>query len=329
VTGRDSDVAPATTVHCHVVMSRRLALGALAAVVLAASSRAAQPPAAPRSNFEDVGWRELRYEAHKWLLGAATTTRLELVPATSVALRTAPGNEGVPPGGPLVARLSTSTDLPFGRAEQAVTWFDPATGAALQYEKQLSGRKPALRDGRYTLSGLHVWRTDPAGRDEADRPPAAWTRRRDGHISPQPPMPPGARLVDSYTMLYLVSAAGLESGAELRLLTVSRERLGELRLAARQPVERKVHYDEARGDTVRRRDGTLSVVPVEVSARPFGDAPDGPAVDLAFMGLRGALTVYLEPATRVPVAVVGRAEKVGEVTVRLVSVTLADEGPQR
>jgi hypothetical protein len=301
----------------------------LAAALLAAPAPAAQPLAAPSPDPGGVPWRELRYEAHKWLLGAATTTRLELVPAGSVALRTAPGHDGVAPGGPLIAVLATTTDLPFGRAEQAVTWFDPATGAALQYEKQLSGRKPALRAGRYTTSGVHVWRTDPVGRDEAARPPAAWSRRRDSHVDPQPPLPPGARLVDSYTLLYLVGAAGLEPGAERRFLAVSRERLVELRLAARQPVERKVHYDEVRGGAVRRREGTVAVVPVEVSARPFGDAPDGPAVDLAFMGLRGALTVYLEPATRVPVAVVGRAENVGEVTVRLVSVTLAEDGPQR
>jgi hypothetical protein len=307
-------------------MPSPLAPAALAAALLAAPAPAAQPPAAPRPDFGAVSWRELRYEAHKWLLGAATTTRLELLPAGEVTLRATPGHDGVAPGGPLIATLSTTTDLPFGRAEQAVTWFDPATGAALQYEKRLSGRKPALRAGRYTATGVHIWRTDPVGRDEAARPPAAWSRRREGHVDPQPPLPPGARLVDSYTLLYLVSAAGLDPGAERRLLTVSRERLVELRLVAGPPVERRVHYDEVRGGAARRREGTIGVVPVEVSARPLGDAAGGPAVDLPFMGLRGTLIVFVEPATGVPVAIVGRAERVGEVTVRLAGVTLVADG---
>ena len=295
-------------------------------MVLVAASPAARPQAAAGGDPGRVAWRELRYKAHKWLLGAATTTRLELVPAGSVTLREAPGQEGVLPSGPRVGRLDTFTDLPFGRAEEAVTWFDPGTGAALQYEKRLSGRKPALRAGRYTVSGLYVWRADPARRDEADRPPERWSKRREGHVSPQPPLPAGARLVDSYALLYLVSAARLEPGEELQLLTISRERLVELRLVAVRPGERKVDYDELRGSDVRRRAGPLAVVPVEVSARPAGGAPAGPEIDLAFMGLRGALTVFVEPATGVPVAIVGRAEGVGEVTVRLDRVTLAD-GP--
>jgi len=298
-------------------------------VVLAAASQAAQPPAAADGDPGRVAWRELRYKAHKWLLGAATTTRLELVPAGSVTLREAPGQEGTQPAGPLVGRLSTITDLPFGRAEEALTWFDPGTGAALQYEKRLSGRKPALRTGRYTVSGLYVWRVDPAKRDEADRPPATWSKRREGHVSPEPALPSGARLIDSYALLYLVSAARLEPGAELRLLAVSRDRLVEVRLAARRPSERKVDYDELRGSDVRRRAGQLAVVPVEVSARPAGADQGGADVDLAFMGLRGTLTVFVEPATGVPVAIVGRADGVGEVTVRLERVTLADDGPQR
>lgn len=328
MTGRP-DAAPVEAVHSHRVRFGRLVRVALAAVVLAAVSAAAQPPAAVSGDSGRVAWRELRYKAHKWLLGAATTTRLDLVPAGSVTLREAPGHEGVPPGGPLIGRLSTLTDLPFGRAEEAVTWFDSDTGAALQYEKLLSGRKPALRAGRYTVSGLYVWRTDPAKRDEADRPPATWTRRREGHVVPEPPLPSGARLVDSYALLYLVSAARLAPGAELQLLTISREKLVELRLAARRPGERKVDYDELRGGETRRRNGQLAVVPIEVSARPAGGAPTGPEIDLAFMGLRGTLTVFVEPVTGVPVAIVGRAENVGEVTVRLDRVTLVDDGPAR
>ena len=326
---RSGDAAPAETVHCHGAMPRHSALGVFSAALIVAASVAAQPPAAPGGELAGVAWHELRYKAHKWLLGASTTTRLEFLPVGSVTLREAPGHDGVQPGGPLVGRLSTTTDLPFGRAEEAATWFDPATGAALQYEKHLTGRKPAHRAGRFTASGLYVWRADPAERDEADRPAETWTKRRDGHSSPQPPVPPGGRLVDSYALLYLVSAARLEPGSELRLLTVSRERLIELRLAARRPTERSVAFDELRGGSVRRRAGPITVVPVEVSARPAGGAQVGSDVDLAFMGLRGTLTVFVEPGTSVPVAIVGRAEKVGEVTVRLERVTLTEDGPAR
>jgi hypothetical protein len=308
-------------------MPRHSALGAFSAAVIAAASVAAQPPAAPGGELAGVAWRELRYKAHKWLLGASTTTRLEFLPVGSVTLRKAPGHEGEQQGGPLVGRLSTTTDMPFGREEEAANWFDPATGAALQYEKHLTGRKPAHRAGRFTASGLYVWRVDPAERDEADRPAETWTKRRDGHISPQPPVPPGGRLVDSYALLYLVSAARLEPGSELRLLTVSRERLIELRLAARQPTERSVTYDELRGG-VRRRAGRSPSCRSR-SAPAAGGAQAGSDVDLAFMGLRGTLTVFVEPGTGVPVTIVGRAENVGEVTVRLVRAALADDGATR
>ena len=288
-----------------------------------AGPAAADEPAAARAALGPVAWQELRFEAHKWLLSAGTVTRVELVPAETVALREAPGQTGTQPGGPLVALLVTESRLPFGRTESTRTWFDPVTGAALQYEKLLAGRKPALRAGRYTTAGVHLWRVDPAGESEARQPPEAWTRRRDGHVVPQPALPLGERLVDSYAMLYLASAAGLEPGGEARFYNLSRDRLIELRLAARQPVERRVRYDESRSGVVRQRTAAVVVLPIEVSARPAGGGAGGDDVDLAFMGLRGALTIYIEVATGVPVAIVGRADKVGEVTVRLASVVLA------
>jgi hypothetical protein len=309
-------------------MKLRHALAVLLVLAPAGPAPADEPPAA-RAVLGPVAWQELRFEAHKWLLSAGTVTRVELVPAGSVELREAPGQTGTHPDGPHVALLATESRLPFGRTESTRTWFDPVTGAALQYEKLLAGRKPALRAGRYTTAGVHVWRADPAGESESRRPPEAWTRRRDSHVVPRPALPRGERLVDSYTLLYLVSAAGLEPGGEARFYNLSRDRLIELRLAARQPIERRVRYDESRGGVVRQRTGAVVVLPVEVSARPAGGGADGNDVDLAFMGLRGTLAIYLEAATGVPVAIVGRADGVGEVTVRLERVTLAADGAPR
>ena len=308
-------------------MKLRHALAVLVVLPIA-GALPADEPAAGRARLGAVAWQELRFEAQKWLLSAGTVTRVELVPAASVALREAPGHEGTQPGGALVALLSIESRLPFGRTEVTRTWLDAATGAALQYEKRLSGRKPALRAGRYTTAGVFVWRVDPAGESESRQPPETWTRRRESHVAAQPALPAGERLVDSYALLYLVSAAGLGPGGEARFFNLSRDRLIELRLTAREPVERRVHFDESRGGVVRRRTGDVAVVPIEVSARPAGGGSGGDDVDLAFMGLRGTLTVFVEAATGVPVAIVGRADTVGTVTVRLERVTLADRDPR-
>ena len=308
-------------------MARTPMIRPLATLVLAllavGSVAAADTPSS--EGLAAVPWVELRLSAHKFLLGASTTLRVEPVGASALAgaLRTPPHGKPATLSGPDAVALTSETDLPFGRSERITVWLDPATGAAIQAEKLSLGHDPYRKVFRYTDRGEYTWRSAPANATEAVEDPNAWTRRS-GSFQESPIAPPaGLALIEPYALLYLASAARLDQAdAQLRLAILSDGRLIELMFTADGLVQKRATFDEAWPGGGRREGRVLMLRKVRVTARPLNAAGTGADVDLGFLGMRGDLTILVEAGTGIPVEVSGHAEHIGALTVRLDRVVL-------
>lgn len=272
-----------------------------------------------------VPWAELAYSAHKFFLGAKTVIRVERLSAEALTevLRTPPTDRqvSVPKGGAAVVLVTT--DLPFGRDETVKLFFDPATGAAIGGEKTMLGRSAYHKFLRYTDGGLFTWRSAPANDPEGALSPEGWTRRKQYLVEPSVRPAPGTAVIDSYALLYLVTAARLDRrDSGIHLVMLADDRYAEMTFVAGGLTYSRVNFDEIWPGGSRRREGDVMVRTVRATARALGASESSEDVELGFLGMRGALTIYLEAGTAVPVALTGRIQHIGEVTVRLDKVVL-------
>jgi len=311
--------------HQHTT-TRLLAGLALLAVVDSRSWAQAVDPAAPATTsageqgFGEVPWTELAYSARKFFLGAETVIRAGRLPAETLAevLPTSPVGRQVLPMGAEAVAVSVTSDLPFGRDEAVKVFIDPKTGAAMGGEKTMLGRSAYHKYLRYTEGGLYTWRASPANERESALPPQSWTRRKGYLVAPSVTPSQGTPVSDSYALIYLVSAGRLDRrGSELCLVMLADDRYVEMNLAAGGLTYTHVSFEEAWPGGSRTRRGDVLVRAVRATARALGATGSSEDVELGFLGMRGALTVYLEVGTGLPVAVSGRVQHVGEVAVRL------------
>jgi len=273
-------------------------------------------------------WRELRYSASKFLLRASTVIRVDEVDDDTLrpGLRQPIAGDGVAlPSRVLV--VGVATDLPFGRSERVSYWLDPATGAAVQGDKLALGGKPYRKVFRYLTDGIEVWRQSPANDGERAGDPNAWTRVRTANIRPVHPFPAGAVVTDSYALLPLASAIRLdEAGATATLYFIADDEPVRLDLIAGKLTFKRPGQHEVWPGGERVRRGDVLVRAATVRGRVVGKSSDsgdsaGGDVDLGFLGMRGELTMYVEVGTGIPLEIVGRVDKVGEITVDLDQVT--------
>lgn len=282
-------------------------------------------PAAAAPGEGLPSWREAEFTATKFLLRAGTTVRVERVAAADIAgaLRPAPQGEPLPVPAAGLLRVSLSSSLPFGRTETTSVLLDPESGAAYQTEKTNHGRRHYRKVSRFTPQGIFTWRTSPDNDGEAAGTPAGWSRLRTELEAPDRNLPPGAVLTDAYALLVLLSSQPWQRQGETRTAHILSEgRLVELTFTAGGLTTMAATFDEETSGGRRRRSGTPVVRPVVVTGRAVAGGEEGRGVDLGFLGMRGALTVVLEHDTGIPLEVSGRADRVGNLVVRLTRVTL-------
>ncbi len=278
-------------------------------------------PGAPAA----LAWTELRYAAHKLFLSATTTIRTAWVPEAELAALLRPPERGraiaVPDNGAVA--VSLASDLPFGRDERVTLWLDPASGAALGGEKTMLGGSAYHKLMRFTRGGLYTWRSAPKNEREASQGPEGWTNRSRYLVEPALQPPQGVPVTDSYALLYLVSAARLDrKDSSLPLVLLSGDRYVEIAFAAGGLSYLRESFEESWPGGARRRGGNVLVRTVRGTARAIGAPEAGNDVDLGFLGMRGALTLFVEVGTGIPVAFSGRADYIGNLTVRLTRAVL-------
>jgi hypothetical protein len=212
-------------------------------------------------------------------------------------------------------------------------FIDPSTGAALGGEKTMLGRNAYHKLIRYTDCGLFTWRSSPENNREAAQPVNTWTHRKQYLVEPAVGPPEGTPVSDPYALIYLATAARLDrKDSRLKLVMLADDRFVEVTFISGNLTFSRVRFRESWPGGDRARTGDALVRIVRATARALGATDSSEDVDLGFLGMRGALTIYLEVGTALPVALSGRVQHIGEVTVSLDKAVLTgapapDAGP--
>lgn len=259
-----------------------------------------------------VQWEQISLSASKFFFTASTQAQIQLVDSANIPFISV--DQGVPvvPGIQSVELRAESRGI--GIYSDSVLWIDPANGAALQFEVEDSGRRQRQRIYRYTNEGAFRRTRHPAD-GETDKPPEEWTDLTSG-MRPYAPEAAGGIIIDPTSLLYIISASGLnQPGDTLQMVAFSRRQTTRLTLT----VDQRANIDEALAKRLSGANLTGCKQPVETLLVRLSSELVTPDDDskFSFLGLRSDIIIWLDPITRLPLRVTGKAKIVGRVSVNL------------
>jgi hypothetical protein len=282
--------------------------------LLVTSWPAAAGPAPPVLDPGRIGWSAIELAGSKLFLSADARLDWSIVPAAEVAgrLRPPPGLVAVPPGETVLQLVYEGRAV--GRRSRAVLWMDPATGAALQRMADDLTGDLRHRVYRYTTTGGYHWTRWPDPGEEK-LPWERWTRATEG-LRPYGREPAGP-VLEPTGLIYAIAAAPLLQPGDTADFSVFQRRVlqrVEVRVADTRRID--VDYREVTAAGSRRQRGRVEALRVVVRGDP---GTSGSSDELELLGLRGALELHLDPATRAPLSLSGNVKVIGAVTLRLQS----------
>ena len=258
------------------------------------------PPAGAR---ELPAWEELHYSAKA--LWVTVDARLKLTAADRPD-----------------QWLLQTTSSAARNAERVEAWLEPDSLELLRRSRYSRGRKNRrLKNHRYDGDTIERERREPAGNAASN--PADWPATGRQRLA-VPDAADGAIVTDAHALLLLAADAlpnGESGGRALEVLVHTD--FNFYRVSLRAQAARELTLRGALKLGPRSLEGTRTVRPVRVEATAVEGNPDPP--DFSVLGLSGEVDILIDEETGLPLALEGRAPRVGKTRLPLVGATMRGE----
>jgi hypothetical protein len=272
----------------------------------------------------EVNWTSLRYAANRF--GVSLSTTLELDPSSREDMLVPPysafRNEPFQIVPDVVMRLDihahAETMLDSYNTEGRV-WFAPGGLGVLQRDRLKPGPGGSRKIYRFAGDGAFRIRLEPNGRNEGRQSPANWTKIKQ-NFYPYDLLAAGCdRVTTPVLLLYRASSRDPVNGGKPLCAFVD-DALYRVWLESRGEVPRPVDYAVKSGGTMHEFSGNRRTLKLSLRVVPITPGADPAAFEL--LELRGAIAIYIDADTRLPVLITGERAGAGELDVGLVEAAL-------
>ncbi len=273
-------------------------------------------------NLPMPAWTQVRLEASQGFAKARTEVTLRPAPDAPL-IEGGKGRPIEPNGGSvMLAKAEIRAKLPFKRKHWiGWVWFDGTSGAAAQRVRLKLGKDPSRKSYRFGRDGIHRVVAKPRDASESKLEADAWTDVRHVYF-PYPSTRPGCEDV-SDPLLLLVLAGDLGSGADSHktVCVFNKKTLYRADLETEGTEKLQVRYDLKTGGGQASKEGVVTATKVRVSAKLVD--PQAPnRDDFEFLGLEGEISIWVDRATGLPLAVDGELPDVGPGRFKLTAANL-------
>lgn len=264
----------------------------------------------------NIQWSELTFSASvlfftvnaeiKFKKLAASQAVTELISPDSV--------ESAPlmPSQDQVYYLSSYTSN-FGRNTTLEFWFEGDL-TALQRTQTETGRKTIVRTYRFFKDGAYRKDRLPADGQEKS-PPASWTKTS-SEFYPYPDGLPAYKMTDNNVIFYAISAAKLyNKGDRVVFLTFDKEHINQVEIVLQGTEEIETEYEVQTKDGKKRIRETVDALRMSIQSEPVNK--NIPKKEFVFLGVKGDISLYIHPKSRIPLQVSGKADYIGQTDITL------------
>lgn len=277
---------------------------------------------APGARAGSECWEQLEFRAGNRFASASSTVEYRRVRADSPAgrLDNPAGKTFLQPRSGTVGLVRTRFEAMRSHGELD-TWFDPATGAALQARRLGHGRDSRLKTWRFLSGGVWRERRAPPEGGAASADPATWELRSAALV--HYPVPVQDKPVITPIML-IAEAAALAMQAQPAKATrwvFTDAQLYRVVLQSRADDSLDVSFTLSRAQETRTQSGERTVRRVDIRAHLEGDGPE--EEPFTVLELDGEIAVFVDRESGLPVRIQGTWMKVGVVPVDLAAATVS------
>jgi hypothetical protein len=272
---------------------------------------------------ERVSWSYLSFHAKNFWVAVSTDIQMNALPASDLDSVLISAPEGVPiaPQTSRAAEIMVNTTIkPRFRSTVKIVnriWFDPSNAWALGRVRLRRGEDDFKKSYRFTQQGVFRHRIEPEDKNEARLAPEKWTDIKDTFYSYNAEQLGCPVISERTVLIYIISAvAKSNSKTPLTICVFGKRQLHrvELRKAGTSPI--KINYIEKGRQNDIRKEGTIQALKVVMSARSLKPHLED-AENFSFMGFHKDISVYIEPASGLPINVSGIIPTVGKVDLKL------------
>jgi hypothetical protein len=273
-----------------------------------------------------VNWTRLRYAASRF--GVSLSTTLELDRSSREEMQAPPyssiQNEPFQIAPDVVMRLDihahAETMLDSYNTEGRV-WFAPGSLAVLQRDRLKPGPGGSRKIYRFAGDGAFRIRLEPNGRNEGRQSPENWKKIK-RNFYPYDLAAAGCdRVTTPELLLYRASSRDPVNGG-IPLCAFVDDALYRVWLESRGEMSRPVDYIVKTGATMHKSGGNRKTLKLSLRVEPITPGADPSAFEL--LELRGAIAIYIDTDTRLPVLITGERAGAGELDVGLVEAGLRE-----
>jgi len=260
---------------------------------------------------EKIDWSELTFSASVLFYTAKAEVQFKAFSASDVVTdlitpNPMPASKLVMPANDKVYWLRSYTSN-FGRNSALDFWFEPDL-TALQRTQTETGRKNIVRTYRFLESGAYRFDTLPAAGEEK-APHSSWTQHS-SQFYPYPENLPAHKMTDNNIIFYAMSAADWrKDGDRLVFLTFDKEHINQVEMVLQGTEALETDYVAHGPNGKKRVNETVNALRLAIKASPVDK--NAAKSDFSFLGVKGDITVYIHPQTRLPLQVSGNADYIG------------------
>lgn len=224
----------------------------------------------------------------------------------------------VPESGAYVINTKTSvnsTFLPKVKL-QNVAWFDPSILSTMQYIRQRTGFKDAIKTYRFTDKGVFKLTKRPIDKQEALHAPEKWSVASERFYSYIPAEIGCKDITVPMPIIYFISALKTSDfDKNMTICVFNKKEVIHLDIQKESIEPVQLEYAEIKGDHSSLIKKSIPAIVLSLKARSVNTGKIMSNFTLA--GLQGNIKIYINPETRVPVQLKGNYKGLGEIKLKL------------
>jgi len=275
-----------------------------------------------------VPWTQLSFHAKNFWVEVSTNVELRSLQTSDVEalLLNSPRGGSIKPTAPQAYQITINTTIdPVFRSPVNIynrIWFNQTNAAALGRVRLRRGEDDFKKTYRFTDQGVFRHRIEPKDKKEASLEPEKWTDIKDSFYSYDLNRLGCGGVTERSLLIYILSAVTiLQSNEPLNLCVFGKRQLHHVRLQNQGIHPVMIDYIEKSQRTLAQKKRTIKTHKIAVIAEPI---PSGlkNAENFSFLGFHKDISVFIDPAARIPIKASGIIPTVGKVNLNLREVRL-------
>ena len=285
----------------------------------------AQSDSPPELDINQFPWSHLVFSAQSVWVDVTVDVRLELQSQTKMQAELLVNRQGdaIPIPGPGGYRMTTKmvTDAAFKSTvhKENRVWSIPHDATALGRFRLRRGKDDFKKIYRFTRQGVFRYRQEPKNKQEASLEPEKWTDTLDTFYSYQPAQLGCANVTDRLLLIYIAAAADLQAREQpISVCVFGKRKLFRVQLQPAGVETIKSDFVEIKNQSEVRQRGKQNALKIDFETRQLV-SDLGIDENFSFLGLRKNISIFIDPATRLPIQIRGDIPSAGRAVLNLQS----------